>query len=221
MSIYASVLLLLDGEVPGESLLRSIAANASFIIATDGAAQTARKYSTSLDVIIGDMDSLDNETHDYFSKKNTEILPNPDQYSNDFEKALRFLIDQKKTDLLVILGMHGKRTDHSLTNLSVLVRFRDSFEELVSIDDFQKHHLLTAKHNLYKPSLPRNSHISLTPLPIAEGVTTKGLFYPIDNRRMEFGIDEGLSNIIISQDEALITISGGALLVSTPHEADE
>lgn len=221
MSINASVLLLLDGEVPSESLLRSVAANTSFIIATDGAATTARKFSIALDVIIGDMDSLDNKTYDYFSKTNTRILANPDQYSNDFEKALRFLIDHKKTDSLAILGMHGKRTDHTLTNLSVLVRFRDYFEELVSIDDFQQHHLLTSKHCSYKPTLPNNSHISLTPLPIAEGVTTIGLFYPIDNRRMEFGINEGLSNIVVSQDEALITISGGALLVSTPHQADE
>ncbi len=221
MSINTPVLLLLDGEVPRESLLRKVATNASFIIATDGAAQIARTFSIDLDVIIGDMDSLDVRSLEFFLETKTIIISNPDQYSNDFEKALRYLIAERKTHSLVILGMHGKRTDHTLTNLSVLVRLRDCFESLVVIDDFQEHHLLTATYLSYIPTLPNHSQISLTPLPIAEGVTTHGLFYPITNRRMEFGIDEGLSNIITSHDEALITISGGALLISVAHSSDE
>ena len=112
MSIKASVLLLLDGEVPGESLLRSIAANASFIIATDGAAQTARKYSTPLDVIIGDMDSLPKDVRKVYEDKGIRIIEEGEQYSNDFEKALRYILTETHYKDVIVLGIHGKRTGY-------------------------------------------------------------------------------------------------------------
>ncbi len=216
-----SVLLLLDGEVPQQSVLRKAVAHSQYIIATDGAALIAKQYSIALDAIVGDMDSLDDVSSKFFRDAGIKIVKDADQYSNDFEKALQFLIDNNKTDSLTILGMHGKRTDHTLTNLSVLVRFRDKFSQLVSIDDFHEHRLLTKTFPVYVASLKRGSQISLTPLPIAQGVQTHGLFYPINNKRMEFGINEGLSNIIDSDSEVSISITGGALLVSTPHEANE
>ncbi|HET9136445.1 MAG TPA: thiamine diphosphokinase, partial [Candidatus Kapabacteria bacterium] len=136
----------------------------------------------------------------------------------DLEKALRHLIERGLTDSLVILGLHGKRTDHTLTNLSVLVRFRDQFKSVISIDQYQSHYLLTEKHPSFTARGQEGNRISTTPLPAVSGVTTKGLFYPLEDESMSFGHLEGLSNIIAA-DIATVSISSGSLLISLAHKS--
>jgi thiamine pyrophosphokinase len=208
-------LLLLDGEPPSDEICRRIATNASFIVAADGAARTARKLGLTVDVIIGDLDSIDQDSKEHYH--NSELIKISDQYSNDFEKALKYLIETNRTVALIILGLHGKRIDHTLANFSVLARFRDSFENVICIDDFQLHSLLTENHHSIVIDEPKQTIVSLTPLPVASSVKTSGLFYPLDNATMSFGEQEGMHNIIVSAEGATVTISSGHLLVSIQH----
>ncbi|HYM21399.1 MAG TPA: thiamine diphosphokinase [Candidatus Kapabacteria bacterium] len=210
-----NTLLLLDGEEPSATLLSLFASRSQFNIATDGAARTAKKNNIPLDVIIGDLDSLDNKTREHYS--NSIIIELEDQYSNDFEKALRHLMTLKNTALLMILGLHGKRVDHTLTNLSVLTRFRNEFENVICIDDFQSHYLLTELHPFMKIDAPKNSLVSLTTLPLAATVISEGLKYPLNGGSMTFGMQDGLSNVVNSDSGATIRISSGHLLVSIEH----
>ena len=207
------ILLLLDGDEPSQKLLHEYAHSARMVVATDGAAKIARKYELALDAIIGDMDSLDAQTREYYERLKTSILIFPDQESNDLEKASKFLIESGFTDNLVILGLHGKRTDHALTNLSVLIRFRNYFTELKSIDAYHIHYLLNEKYPQLTVDGKKGSSISLLPMPSASGIVTKGLFFALTNAEMKFGEREGLSNII-SEDSAVVRISSGSLLVS-------
>jgi thiamine pyrophosphokinase len=207
------ILLLLDGDEPPKELLHEYAASARLIVATDGAAKIAKKYDLKLDAIIGDMDSLDSDTKQHYEERQTSILSSADQESNDLEKALKFLISSGFNDKLVILGLHGKRTDHTLTNLSVLVRFRDQFKELQSIDAYHIHYLLSEKYPRLELQSKKNISVSLIPLPIATGIVTDGLFFPLTNVEMTFGQREGLSNII-SSDTASVQIASGSLLIS-------
>lgn len=209
------IVLLLDGEPPSPRLAEYAAANAIYIAATDGAARTAKQLELPLHLIIGDLDSIDQEAREHFGS--TRIIAVADQYSNDFEKAIQYILEQEVGDDLVILGMHGRRTDHTLTNLSVLVRFRDRFRSVRILDDHQEHRLLTKRYPELHLSQSNGSIISLTPLPHALDVTTSGLYYPITRAEMRFGQQEGLSNIINGHDGAHVTITDGALLVSMPY----
>lgn len=208
------ILLLLDGEAPSAELILPLREAANYIAVTDGAARAAKKLGLDLDLVIGDLDSIDEQTREHYA--NSKIVHMPDQYSNDFEKALWYLIEQKRTGSLVILGMHGKRADHMLTNLSVLVRMRDYFGDVRVIDENQEHALLTGAHNSIEMSHPKGTLVSLTPMPRAFGVTTHGLYYPISGSEMHFGQHEGLSNVIAASGGSKITIADGALLVSLP-----
>lgn len=209
------LLILLDGEEPSKMILEQFVKNAFFIIATDGAAVYAHAHTIPLDVIIGDMDSLSKDMRKEFEAKGTRIIEEPDQQSNDFEKALRFIVSASLATDIVVLGIHGKRTDHLLTNFSVMLRYTDSFNTLIAYDATHEHHFLTQEKHWYSFDYPVGTLISLTPLPQAQGVTTSGLYYPLKNARLVFGEREGLSNII-SSDDASLEITKGAVLISIP-----
>ncbi|MDP4219722.1 MAG: thiamine diphosphokinase [Bacteroidota bacterium] len=208
------ILVLLDGEEPSEAFVRHFLIQSAFVIATDGAAKYALKHNIPLDAIIGDMDSVSPDVRKRFASKGTRIIEDPDQQSNDFEKALRFIISNPIRDV-VVLGIHGKRTDHLLTNFSVLLRYADSFDKLSAYDATHEHHYLTADSPWHAFNRPVGTPVSLTPLPEAHGVTTSGLYYPLRNARMVFGEREGLDNLI-SADTATVELIRGALLVSVP-----
>ena len=53
----------------------------------------------------------------------------PDQETNDLEKSLEYALE-KGAKSVCILGATGKRFDHSLKNLSVLLKYLDRFEDI-------------------------------------------------------------------------------------------
>lgn len=212
------VLLLLDGEEPPKNFIEEFIKDAVVVIATDGAARYADSLDIALDVVIGDMDSLSKDIRKKIEEKGTRIIKEEEQYSNDFEKTLRYVLSESIAKDVVIHGIHGKRADHALTNFSVMLRYADRFDSLTAFDATHEHHFLTEERHWYSFKCQVGTLISLTPLPEAGGVTTSGLYYPIKNERMVFGEREGLSNIITSDEDATVEITKGALLISIPFE---
>lgn len=210
------IILFLDGEEPNAALVRRhlYGESPAFVIATDGAARYTMQHAIKLDAIVGDMDSLTQDAADFYSAQGTQIIVMPEQNSNDFEKALRFIAIAGNDARITVFGIHGRRTDHVLTNLSVMQRFTNDFTDLAAYDETLIHRFLTTQKNAAKIAAPRGTIVSLTPMPRAEGVTTQGLLYPLDNATMIFGEREGLSNRVDSDSGAAIAIMSGALLVS-------
>jgi thiamine pyrophosphokinase len=209
------VILFLDGEEPNSALVRKNldTDGISLVIATDGAARYAMQHAIKLDAIVGDMDSLTQDATDFYSAQGTQIIPVVEQNSNDFEKALRYIASTGNDANVCVFGIHGRRTDHVLANFSVLQRHTNDFENIVAYDETLVHQFLTTSKNAITLDLPLGTIVSLTPMPKAVGVTTSGLFYPLENATMIFGENEGLSNRAES-GEASILIGSGALLVS-------
>src|SRR5438445_8562526 len=113
------ILLLLDGEEPSKTFVQKFAEHSARIIATDGAAKYAHAYEIHPDIIIGDMDSITKEIRKFYEDKGARIIEDSGQETNDFEKALKFILDESLGKDIIVLGIHGKRTDHLLTNFSV------------------------------------------------------------------------------------------------------
>ena len=212
------ILLLLDGEEPSKEILDQFVKNASMVIATDGAAGYAHTHSIPLHSIIGDMDSLNKSVKKEYEKAGTRMIEESEQETNDFEKALRYILSESLDSNVVILGIHGKRTDHMFANFSVMLRYTDAFDTVIAYDATHAHQFLTEETNWHSFDCPVGTIVSLTALPQAQGVTTSGLYYPLKNARMVFGEREGLSNII-SADHATVEITSGAILISTPNDS--
>jgi thiamine pyrophosphokinase len=215
MSSIKNIVILLDGEQPTFAVAKHFISKADILIATDGAARYAKEMDFTPNIIIGDLDSIDHETQAFYEDSSTVIIHQATQYSTDFEKALDHCIDNYQIGSVCVLGIHGKQTDHLMTNFSVLLRYSKKISTIKVYDATHEHYFLHEGNRMATIERTENTKISLTPLPIATGVITQGLFYPIANEDMTFGEREGLSNII-SASPAIITLASGSLLISVP-----
>lgn len=188
------------------------ASHAAFNIAADSGAEHARKFELPLDAIVGDLDSISSETLEWYRNQGTKILHVSEQEHNDFEKVLRYLEEFWKGKVR-ILGLSGGRMDHTLSNLSVMLRYSDEFEAVIAVDEFGSHSFLTTRNNSVEISCNIGTRISLTPFGEAIGITTSNLQYPLRKESLRLGAREGLSNVATGSPVS-VSIERGALLVS-------
>lgn len=181
------------------------------VIACDGASEFMFRNKISPDVIIGDIDSANLRTVSYFKKSGVKIKKDPDQYSNDLEKALKFAI-KNNFKIIHITGFSGKRFDHSLNNLSILKKFYRK-AEITLYDETFKYKLINKRIAFdYKSG----EVVSLIPFSKAEGVKTSGLKYALNGGTLELGVREGGMNEA-SAEKVSISIKNGELLVFWRH----
>ncbi len=181
------------------------------IIACDGACNFMHRNKFKPDVIVGDIDSANLKAVNFFKKHGVKIKKDPDQYSNDLEKSLRYAI-KNKYKKIYIAGFGGKRFDHTLNNLSVLKKYYKK-AGIILYDETFMYSLVNKKIEFdYKIG----EVVSLIPLPKAAGVKTSGLKYALNGGILELGIREGGMNEAITE-KVSISIKKGDLLVFRKH----
>ena len=196
------VLIIAGGAPPAKKLLEQEIATADLKIGADSGGHVFLGYGFIPDIVIGDLDSFK-----YTHHQGINIRRDPDQETNDLEKALSYALEQQATECIV-LGTLGKRIDHTMKNLSVLQQFWRKFESIIFRDDYGDMFLVRSP---YKPDLPIGTIISFFPVcaPVEE-FTSTGVLYPLTNSLLEMGGRDGTSNEITEED-ALITFKEGFL----------
>ena len=109
--------VLANGEYPTNPLPLKILAEAPYVVCCDGAADEYIRRGNVPDVIIGDGDSISEDNRNRYSHLLHRIS---EQETNDQTKAVRFLLSQGKRHI-AITGATGKREDHTLGNISLLI----------------------------------------------------------------------------------------------------
>lgn len=112
-----------DGDFPVHPVTVEILRHARFLCCCDGAALHAISHGFHPDAIIGDGDSLPNDLKVAYSKILHTVS---EQDSNDLPKATRYCI-QKGYKEIAYLGATGKREDHTLGNISLMVYYLTTF----------------------------------------------------------------------------------------------
>ena len=205
-----SAVILCNGQPPKRTQIVCSLKEADLFIAADGGGNIARTMKLSPDVVIGDLDSYQNNTSDAW-----QVIEKTDQNFNDLEKALNYAL-QKNVRETVVFGATGLRLDHTVKNLSVLKQFHNRFETLFFRDRFCDVKLIESP---FTGKLPIHTNVSLFPLSgIVGGVTSKGLKYELSNDTLENGVFDGSSNLTVSP-EIEITFSSGDLLFFINHNA--
>lgn len=175
-------------------------------------------------ILIGDMDSIDEADLADFKdlKKNGEdvevIKVSPEKDATDTELAFDIAL-KKGADEIIILGALGGRMDHSLANLSLLIRAksengkRRKKVEAKIIDEYQEITLLDAgvKNRIEGGVGDTVSLMSLSG--DAEGVITNDLKYPLSDAILEQFSPLGVSNVISGADPWVLYKRGLLLLV--------
>lgn len=131
LSFKPEAVILANGEYPGHDFPLCLLQKAPYVVCCDGAASTYLIHGCVPDVIIGDGDSLEPATRKRYIDRIHYIA---DQETNDLTKAVRFLTD-KGVQSVVILGATGKREDHTLGNISLLMEYYTCFAHLAMVTD--------------------------------------------------------------------------------------
>lgn len=183
-------LILCNGQPPRLQLFEECRKWADLFIAADGGGNLAHSFESLPDIVIGDLDSYDQpDTYSY------EIVFDPDQESNDLEKALNRALKEGSKNV-VVLGATGQRLDQTLKNLSVLKQFNNKFESLMYRDNYGDTSLVPKS---YSKELEIGTHVSLFPLSgKVTGIVTEGLKYPLNNEKLKNGVRDGSSNEVVS-----------------------
>ena len=123
---------LANGEYPASPLPLKILAEAPYVVCCDGRADEYIRRGHTPDVIIGDGDSLSDENRRKFGHILHRIS---DQETNDQTKAVNFLLAQGKRRIAII-GATGKREDHTLGNISLLIDYLRAGADVRTYTDY-------------------------------------------------------------------------------------
>lgn len=132
MKMKIEAVVLANGDYPTNPLPLKILAEAPYVVCCDGGADEYIRRGHTPDVIIGDGDSLSEENR----TKHADILHRiSDQETNDQTKAVHYLMAQGKRRIAIV-GATGKREDHTLGNLSLLIDYMRAGGEVRTYTDY-------------------------------------------------------------------------------------
>lgn len=183
------------------------------IIASDSGMEFFRRSGIVPDIIIGDFDSVREETLDYFKNKDGIQWHrlNPVKDDTDTEAAVRLAagMGAKRINLL---GATGSRMDHMLANIELLgIGLREHID--MSILDAHNRIRMIDSGLTIRRDEQFGKYVSLIPCSMkVEGLCLTGFKYELDGFCMEKFSSLGVSNEIAG-DEAEIAFSKGILLV--------
>lgn len=189
---------------------REMIAGADLVIAADGGANALIEAGFRPAIVIGDLDSLGAMRLALLAADGVEVRRFPrEKDETDLELALLHAVAIGATRI-DILGALGGRWDHTFANVAMLAMPELQGRQVRLIDERQRLFLVRDQALLEGQ---RGDTLSLLPLtPTVCGITTRGLFYALDDATLHFERARGVSNILIDPP-GFISLREGLLLV--------
>lgn len=180
------------------------------VIAADGGLDVARAAGVHVDLVVGDMDSVDPAVLAAAEAEGTEVRRHrPDKDESDLELALAAGVQRGATRIRVMLEAGG-RLDHAVANLAVITAPAWSKVEIEALIGESRGWVVRGRRVL---PLTAGDHVALLPIGgHAAGVFTVGLAYPLSDEHLDAHGSRGIANQVIS-DRPTVTVAEGVLLV--------
>jgi len=123
-----SVVILANGDYPTHELPLKVLHEASYVVCCDGAANEFLRCGGEPNVVIGDGDSLLPEYRHL-------LMQIDEQDDNDLTKAVNYLLEQGH-NRIDIVGATGRREDHTIGNISLLMNYQQVGADVRMFTDF-------------------------------------------------------------------------------------
>ena len=190
---------------------------ASLVIAADGGLHHADGLDLAVDVLVGDLDSVDPDRLARAREAGIEVDEHaPDK--DDTDLALALALAARRTPpggRVLVVGGHGGRLDHLAANLTLLTGPTLAAHD---VDALMGEAVVT----VVRPGAPRRLRgrvdelVTLLALNApARGVRTSGLAFPLDGSDLQPASSLGVSNRFARPD-ATVAIDDGVLLAIQP-----
>jgi thiamine pyrophosphokinase len=205
-------LLIANGEACTVEILHQLLEWSPFVVVLDGAIDRVLELGIKIDLFCGDFDShsitLENLRKVQFP---IEIISTPDQDKTDLEKGLDILLE-KGFPAVNIVWATGRRSDHFMSNLSVIINYQHKIK-ITLIDDHGSTYPIQPFPKVFKKWFTAGSTLSLIPFPVASEISTVNLKYPLINEELALGIRMGNSNEVHTTGIVEIVYQKGNLLI--------
>lgn len=155
------------------------------LVAADGGAGRLAAMRLSPEAVIGDMDSL--EDPERWRDGPAAFVHLAEQDTTDFEKCLY----ATEAPLYVAVGFTGRRVDHTLAVLHVLMAYPDKRVVLLGEEDVAA---LAPPGEVLRLRLRPGMRVSIYPLAPVRGTHSRGLAWPVEGLELAPGVRIGTSN---------------------------
>ncbi len=205
-------LIIANGEACSISLLEQLLEWSPLVVVLDGAVERVMSLGIKIDVLFGDFDGLNISLEEVKNKQYPiEIVHAPDQEKTDLEKAIDYLIGRQFPAVNIVWAT-GRRADHTLANITNIVKQREQIQ-IRMIDDYSLIYPLSPLPVVFSKWFKAGTPVSLVPVGLAEGIVTKNLVYPLFEESLKLGERIGTSNAVCEDGLVEITFQKGEMLI--------
>jgi thiamine pyrophosphokinase len=184
----------------------------AYVIAADSGLHHARELGLAVDLVIGDMDSVDTAVLDDAVRSGSSLQRHPTaKDSTDLELAFAAALAMGAERILVV-GSHTGRLDHLLGSMGLLAATAQLVDEIVWTDG---HAIVTACTPLRSTAIIGRPGDRLSLVPAGTdvvGITTEGLRWSLNAEKLAAGSTRGVSNVM-DAPLASIEVEEGTLLI--------
>jgi thiamine pyrophosphokinase len=208
----ADVVILAGGDVVSTELAARLPPGA-LVIAADSGLAVATRLGVRVDLVVGDLDSVDPGELAAAEAAGVPVERHPvDKDRTDLAIALDTALAHRPARITVA-GGHGGRLDHLLANALLLAS--DVYAG-VRITALMGTAIVTVVRDEAAVTGRAGELVSLLPAHgPARGVTTTGLRFPLSGEDLSAGSSRGVSNLLVGTT-ARVRLDGGVLLVVQP-----
>ncbi len=208
----AAIVIYLGGVAPETAPeLNNIVA----VIAADSGLETATAHGVKVDVVVGDMDSVDPAALTTAEQNGTLIEHSP-SYKDDTDCEIALIRARDfDADELIVIGGGGNRSDHLLANISVLCgELTDGWLVTAYFSDCTVH--ICRENQSREFTNVEGKTVSLIPIGVDAIVTTSGLQWELKDSTLEVHRARGISNVCV-KDEIAVDVTRGTLAIIFPN----
>jgi thiamine pyrophosphokinase len=187
----------------------------AMVVAADAGLGEANRLGVAVDLLVGDLDSVDPAELEAFEGGGGEVRRHPeDKDATDLELAITEAIVAGAARIVVVGGDRG-RFDHSLANATLLASPRHAAVVVDAVFGSARLHVVRRRRDLVGSPGELVSLLALGGP--ASGVRTSGLRCPLDGAVLDPGSSLGNSNRYLG-GPAAIEVASGVLLAVRPGD---
>jgi thiamine pyrophosphokinase len=185
----------------------------AFVIAADGGLAMAERLDVQVDLIVGDLDSVDPTSLQLAQERGAMVERHPEKKdATDLELALDAASARGFDRVVMIGGIATERIDHLLANAA-----------LVSAPRFSHLHLewrmarsqVYALHDLLTLNGDPGDIVSIVPMGGSVTVSVSGLEWNLDDEVLDADSSRGVSNRLTGRTARIAASRGHALVIHT------
>lgn len=204
-------LIIAYGTLKSCEYLVQESSSSDVVISADGGLEYALRCGITPDYMIGDFDSVSKEILERFRAAGVKAVTFPPEKDyTDTELCIKKAIELGAEEICIAAGI-GSRIDHSLGNIGLLhILTSKGIRACIMTDDCT---IYMCRNSNFVLKGTIGDIVSIIPYGgNAEGITLKGLKYPLDNADIPLGKPTGVSNVMVDK-ECSISIKKGEIII--------